>query len=376
MTTFSHTDSRLLALVLWGCLAAVRMGTAEAEAVPALVETSSTVTPAQRQWLDASVNARQKIGEEVAEAGARAWARENTLTPLFDGLEKQQSTATQQGFDQVWSNGDGLIYVIESKANSSPVNYPKYAKGYAQGTPECAVLSAERLLKSSKASVTQKEAAKAIIDAAQKGELITVVARTQHVLGEPVSTSVEVFSCTPVAQQLANEIAAALDDVARAVDAALTQRPSAPDSNTGSLKILSAGKTLSEKMGSIARFGSRALVVVGIGVEAKYRYDQHEEITEEYAAGLITSNERIAQETGNVAGAVGGWAGALGGAEACGVTGATIGSAFGPVGSALGGVGGALVGGVGGYFAGEFAAEHTAEAGVRLYTDRSSQEEE
>ena len=171
------------------------------------IANSARLTRRQLNWINASLQQRIRLAETLGEKGTRDIARLKGLRPLLDGLKR----TLPQGPDQVYRGLDGMIHVFEAKGGSSQLGH---AYGYPQGSPEWAVKSAERMLRSSKASVAERRAAKAIIEAAAKGKLKVSVVRVSHVLGEPTSTVVQQsVNCTDEATRLAKS---SLDDLGRA----------------------------------------------------------------------------------------------------------------------------------------------------------------
>lgn len=77
------------------------------------------------------------------------------------------NSTLRQGFDQVYRSGN-VMHVIEANGGSSRL--PE-AYGYLQGSPQWAVKAAERTLLSQNASPAEREAARAVLRAAQSGNL-------------------------------------------------------------------------------------------------------------------------------------------------------------------------------------------------------------
>ncbi len=137
-------------------------------------------------WRNATPEERVKISEQIGEYGARMKAKEQGLTPIFDG---SIGKTIPQGPDQVYFNPKtGEVHVFECKANSSPLNF---GYGYKQGTVEHTIKSAEAILNNPKASPLQKESARRIINAAAEGKLKISTVRTQHQLGKIVNVIIE-----------------------------------------------------------------------------------------------------------------------------------------------------------------------------------------
>lgn len=178
MQTKTHPTLRLAVLALIACASL-----AAAEAPP---RDLSRLDPAQRAWLKATPEQRRGLGEAIGEQGGRDTARRMGHTVVFDGRDK----GIAQGPDQVYVGRDGRVHVFECKANDAPLNH---AYGHRQGTVEHAVESARRVLRSSKASPAQREAARRVLEAAENSTLDVHVVRTRHVLGKPTpgATTVE-----------------------------------------------------------------------------------------------------------------------------------------------------------------------------------------
>ena len=166
-----------------------------------LMEHQPRQTPAQREWLNASTEERRLLAEELGENGAMRWARKQGWRPLIESGKR----TVPQGPDMVYRAGDGIVHVIEAKGGSGQLGH---AYGYPQGSPEWAVKSAERILKSEAASATERLAAQAVVDAAREGRLQVHVVRTSHILGEPTGVALEqTVQCSKEAEKLASSIA-------------------------------------------------------------------------------------------------------------------------------------------------------------------------
>ena len=167
----------------------------------ALLERQSHQTPAQREWLNASTGERILIAEKLGENGAMRWARKQGWQPLIESGKR----TVPQGPDMVYRAGDGIVHVIEAKGGSGQLGH---AYGHPQGSPEWAVKSAERILKSQAANPTEKLAAQAVVEAARDARLQVHVVRTSHILGEPTGVALEqTLRCSKGAAQLASSIA-------------------------------------------------------------------------------------------------------------------------------------------------------------------------
>jgi len=125
---------------------------------------------------------RQRISETIGEMGARAFAKKAGYTPLYQG-----APGKGRGFDQVYKFGKQVI-VVEAKGGSSAL---KVYHGYLQGTPKYTTKVAQEILASKTASIQAKRAAKAVIKAYRKGDLVVQAAHTSHVYGKPGLTTVQ-----------------------------------------------------------------------------------------------------------------------------------------------------------------------------------------
>lgn len=329
---------------------------------------AENATAAQRQWLAALPEQRIKLAENIGEEGARAMAKKQGLKPLMDGLGK----TLPQGPDQIYQATDGTIHVFEAKGGSSQTIQ---AYGHLQGTPEWAVKSAERVIRSSKASAAEKQAAHAVLDAAAKGKLQVQVIRTTHVLGEPTATIVErSVKCTDQATKLAQ---IAIEDLAKAAakatestGASIKAGTTVTDDATRVGADLAggaaqAGKSAS-KLATVTKGASKVAVPIAFGFDAWFRFQHGEQTEQQFANGEINQQQREIEHAKNVAGMAGGWGGALVGAKVGGAGGAAAGSCVAPgPGTAIGYAAGAVAGGIGGYFGGEAAAEAGAEWAVQ-----------
>src|SRR6266581_2279163 len=89
---------------------------------------------------------RQRIAEQIGDAGARAYARHMAFDPIYQGEPGQG-----RGFDQVYKNGRQTV-MVEAKGGSSK---PKDYHGFRQGTPEYALAVARDRLQSPTASIRE-----------------------------------------------------------------------------------------------------------------------------------------------------------------------------------------------------------------------------
>jgi hypothetical protein len=329
-------------------------------------------TAQQQAWLKATPEQRVKLAEELGEAGARLMAKKQGWQPLVDGLNK----SIPQGPDQVYRAADGMIHVVEAKGGSGQLSH---AYGHPQATPEWAVKSAERVLRSAKSSPAERDAAQAILEAASKGKLRVHVIRTSHVLGEPSRVVVE-------------QTLAGTDDAARLAKAALggSTRQGATAAGLAAAKTRDAtrgaataarnasrtpqpvGQLADDAAAGAARAGSRTLrtaakgaIVVGVAVDAGFRVNDGLQTEERFGRGEITHKEREIEHARNAAGMVGGWGGALAGGKLGVMAGGAAGTAVAPgLGTAVGGVAGGIAGGLAGYVGGEAAGETAADWAV------------
>jgi hypothetical protein len=214
----------------------------------------------QRAWLAASPQARMRMAEKLGDDGARTLARQRGLQPIFDGLDR----TIPQGPDQVYRASNGRIVVYEAKGGSSVLSL---AYGHAQGSPEWAVKSAERLLNSSQTSQLEKAAARQIIEAAASRNLDVHMVRTKHTLGLPTSTVAEAEAATTEpARKLAKQLLASLPQGSKASPGA--------------------------KVPGGAKGVLRGLVVVGVAVDANQRIETIREVNQALADGQISVEKR------------------------------------------------------------------------------------
>lgn len=256
--------------------------------------TAAGPTSQRQAWLSATPEQRVKIAEELGEEGARLMAKKQGWQPLVDGLSK----SIPQGPDQIYSAADGTIHVVEAKGGSGQLGQ---AYGYPQGTPEWAVKSCERLLRSAKSSSGDREAAREVLEAASQKRLQVHVVRTSHVLGEPSFPVIEqTLGCTDEAARLAK---AALGGARGQVPVPSFPSPAQRMANTalgGSLR--QEAVVAEEAAAGGARAGSRALrtvtkgaIVVGVGVDAGLRLHEGLKIEERFRQGEFTQEEREPQ---------------------------------------------------------------------------------
>lgn len=332
----------------------------------------SAPTGRQQQWLNATPEKRVQLAELLGEDGARQFANSKGWKPLMDGT---QSTL-RQGFDQVYRSADDIVHVVEAKGGSSQL---ARSYGYLQGSSEWAVKAAERTLTSSVASAAEKEAAKAVLQAARSGKLHVHVIRTKHVLGEPTVALLEgTTQASDDAARLArtvvddlaarginvlDDVAASSDDVARALvrtsDDAIKGAANVGD-DLARAAVAAEGST--GTVAKVAKVGSKIAIPIAVAVDVGLRVNEGVTIEQRFAEGELTQQEREISHAKNAAGMVGGWGGALAGAKLGAMGGGAAGSCVAPgPGTVIGGAAGAVVGGAVGYFGGEAAAEAAAE---------------
>lgn len=330
-------------------------------------KTSAQTTPEQKEWLDASPEQRRTLGEQIGERGGRDLARKMGLEPLFDGA---QGKGIAQGPDQVYRAKDGAIHVFETKANSSPLNT---GYGYTQGSVEHTLKSAEKVLRSPKASEAQKRAAKAILRAATEAKLKVSVVQTRHILGKVTGTGIiKEAVCGPQHIEIAKKIIEALantginiQEPASAIKTAMNAAPIKTKSANAARNTSRAGAGKTNMVKGVAKKTTKVISrssVIGIGVDAAVRGYRVYSIEQAYANGQMSDNQRIVAHGENVAGCVGGWTGAATGAKGGALVGAAIGSFFGPIGTGVGSVAGGISGAVGGYMAGDALGSASARA--------------
>jgi len=385
------------------------------------IASTKQLTPGQQEWLNATLQERITIAEQIGMEGARRYAREQQFERIFDGTGRKMP----QGPDIVCrAPKTGKVIVLEAKGGTSPLSR---AYGYQQGTPEWAVKSAEQVLHNPNVSAAEREAAEAVIKAAAEGNLEVHIVRTEHVLGDPKPPKVEkVTKCTPEAQRLAQEIGRryripGMDPAPEKAASKPTQdgrtRPaSAPEGQAGrpnngqanstpsesgpfqesqghhsleggvksasrqvqraSQRLAEASRSRNETAQQAAKLseipsarGLRGLKVlkvlgeIGIAVDMGIRAYNWRETEKAYDSGQITEAQRYKAHVNTVGGAVVGYAGGAAGGWGGAAAGAAIGTAICPgIGTAIGGAIGGIAGAIGGYWAGEKAAETAVEA--------------
>jgi len=366
------------------------------------------VDASRERYLSATPEERVRIAEEIGDAGARDWARQQGYRPIFDG----RGRTMPQGPDQVyWDPKTGETVVIEAKGGTSPLGR---GYGYEQGTQSWAVKSAEQVLHKPNASRAEREAAEQILQAAAEGKLRVEVVRTTHVQGCPEAPKLEkvvragedgaeaarlareiaIRRHIPIterttpreplskgdkvsavargverAPQATQEVAEAIQQVKQAERGVVAAEKGAAQTVRGTARTIEgveAGTAALPEAATAAKTLAKVGKVAGgvaVAVDAGVRIYEAKEVEDAYARGEITQEERNLAHAKNVAGCAGGWGGAWAGAQAGGTAGAAIGTLICPgIGTTIGGAVGGIGGAIGGYFAGEKVGEAAAEA--------------
>ncbi len=323
------------------------------ESVGKAVSSASTATARQLDWINSSIAQRVKLSEQLGEDGARAFATEKDWKPILEGTRK----ALAQGPDQVYHGGNGKIHVIEAKGGSGQLGR---GYGYSQGSPEWAVESAKRVLRHPGTTAAEREAAGAILQAAANGSLEVHIVRTSHVLGEPTAAVLErTARCSGDATRLAK---AAIADSASASDQVVCGTAKTADD---------LARTASASSKTALKVVAKAAVPIAAAVDVGLRVQEGMATERQFAAGMISAQDREVAHGKNVAGMVGGWGGAMAGAEVGAYGGAAAGTVVAPgpgttVGALAGGVAGGVAGYVGGEAAAEWAVNKVHEAGTTI----------
>lgn len=301
------------------------------------MKSAASAQPSARQfeWLRSSLEKRIELAEQLGEKGAKTIAKANEWEVLL-GPEKR---LLPQGPDIICKSPDGEIIVIEAKGGTSPLGH---AYGHPQGTPEWAVKSAERVVKSPNASAAEREINQLVLKAAQEGHLKVVVTRTEHVLGEPFRTVVE--SSAKGGRKAARIASEALDEIA-----AGAAKTGAKTAHAIEQTAQQAGRTASK-----IKTAAKVVTVVAFVVDVGVRACDATQVEKDYEAGKITAHERVKRHAENAGEFVGGWGGALAGAEGGAAIGTVVG---GPVGAFIGGA----IGGIGGYYLGDKGGHWVAD---------------
>lgn len=326
----------------------------ETAAVQPATGTLPEVPSYHSQWMNASIPERQRLAEELGEAGAKRFAAAKGWEPILTNTDK----AMRQGFDQVYRSGDGLIHVVEAKGGTSSLGN---GYGYRQGTTEWAVKAAEKTLKNHAATEAEKFAAREVLKAAANGKLNVHVVRTPHVLGKPGATVVEsMLKTTPEAKMLAKQCLEAAVVRSTGEGAAVATKTVARTTKT--LEGAAEGTAM-----GLGRTVVKGAPAVGVAVEVGIRGYGSYQTEMDYANGNITGQQRVENHAGNVGGCVGGVSGAYAGASGGAMVGATAGSVVPVVGTAIGGAVGGIIGGIGGYMCGDYAGEKAGRTAMRWF---------
>ncbi|MCS6851289.1 MAG: hypothetical protein NZ700_08995 [Gemmataceae bacterium] len=335
--------------IVWGLQTATALAETPMPEPGAPLEeiTDPSLLPDSRrdEWLRATPEERALIAQEIGEEGARRFAQAKNWRPIFDG----KGCSYPHGLDQVYEAADGTIHVIEAKGGAGRLGH---GYGHPQGSPEWAVEAAKRTLESSKACPKQKQAARAVLEAAAKGKMEVHVVQTTHTLGKP----------TAILRQRTSKVTRAARKMARAFLDALAKSAanSADDVARGVAK--SAVSQTNGATGNLLKNAAKFGAVAGAAAELGMRGYEVYETERRYAAGEISQQEREVSHAKNAAGVAGGLAGAWAGFEVGAMGGGALGSCVAPgPGTVIGGVVGGAVGGVAGYFGGEAAAQAAAE---------------
>ncbi|MDO4569450.1 MAG: hypothetical protein Q4D38_03600 [Planctomycetia bacterium] len=329
----------------------------------------------RQRWIEAGDQGRIRLVEEIGETGAERTARSKGWEKLLGKEHKAPNHS--QGFDQVWRSSDRTVHVIEAKGGNSPVEThyrsPELPAGFKQGTPEWCVESAKKTLKSNVASEAEKQMAKIVLEAAEKGKLNVHVIRTKHVLGSPSMPVWESMKrSTEKSMEMASKALRSLRTATPATHAAhtipnvgtsasVTNSTQTATQTATQAATQTAGKTASKTAASVAKV-AKVAGAAGVAIDVGLRAHEAVEVEKQYKAGQITKSERGKAHTKNAAGMAGGWGGAAAGGYGGAAVGAAIGSVVPGPGTAIGGFVGGVVGAVGGYFGGEKAAEATVDA--------------
>lgn len=359
----------LVGVIAVGCLflqmsdrCAAQTATLDSPAAP-LTFHPGIGTERQQQWLAASLNDRVRLAEQLGEEGARGYARSQGWAPIHDGTDRTMI----HGPDQVYRSADGAVHVVEAKGGSGQLGQ---GYGHVQGSTEWAVESAKRVLSNPAASTAERESARAVLEAASRGNLTVHVVRTSHVLGEPAATVLEqTVTCTDDASRLAQT---ALDDIGRiaahSVDEASTLSGTlarASDDTAKATQEIAKGADdvahFAAEGGSWLKTAGRTLLVIGAAADGGFRIYDGYKTEQAYADGAIDQQQREVSHCRNAAGMATGWAGATALGE-CGVLGGgAIGTMVCPgIGTAIGSAVGGVSCGIAGYFGGEWAGANTA----------------
>ncbi len=287
---------------------------------------------------------------------------------------------------------DGSICVVEAKGGGSPLGE---GYGHRQATPEWAVKSAERVMRSPGATYEAKEASKRVLEAAAEKKLKVYLIRTPHVRGKAKEPIVElVMGCSDEAARMAREIlaptpVAKMRGESREKNLGVGMKVLAESSKKAALLSSEeasavraagrAGKMIDAEMESarvlrcvpkvdksVAKTAGTMAMAIDLGM-AVHEISETEARFRNYE---ITQQERELRHAEVIAGRAGGWSGAWAGMWVGGEVGGAAGSCVAPgPGTAVGGVVGATAGGIVGYFVGEEAAREISSAAVKAVHD-------
>lgn len=297
------------------------------------------------------------LSEAAGEKGARAFAKSQGWTPLFDGTGK----TILQGPDQVHQGANGIVHVLEAKGGAVRINS---GYGYSQGSSEWAVRSARRVLRSPITSAAEKAAARTILEAASKGRLMIHIVATANLGGAAgVPILKQTVACTPEATTLAQGFLAEFGiSGTEAVDAVSLGTAAAGD---GVAVVAPAVRSASE--GFAAGFGRTVLMAgvkfllpIAIVADVASHVPAFAQTEQHYGSGEITEQQREREHVDQASRTVGGLTGAAGTAWLGMKIIAPLAAMTGPAAPYVEVIAG-LGFGVGGYFLGEEAAARLGE---------------
>ena len=189
-----------------------------------------------------------------------------------------------------------------SNALGSPLGH---SFGYIQGTPENAVKSAEFVLRNSKASVSEQQAARVVLHAATERKLQVHVVQTQHVLGEPKSARLDrTLAASDDTARLGRQV---IEDLARkgvevADDASRVGKSALQSADDTAMTAATKGR-------KVLRPATKGAVFIGLVVDSGIRIRDGMEVELRFADGEINQRLREVAHARNAAGMVGGWGG-------------------------------------------------------------------
>ena len=376
-------------VLLWAGAVSLSMNPVSAQEVNVLDPASvimenhlRTLPNYRAQWLKATTAERQRLAEQIGEAGARLVCERQGWTCEMDGGFK----AVRQGFDQVWSAGD-QVYVVEAKGGTSTLGT---GYGYPQGSPEWAVEAAKKTLTSHQTSEAEKRAARLVLKAAAEKKLAVCIIQTEHMLGEPMKPKFKKVAATSdKAMEMAREAykefsiqsafrakpgkgRSVLEPFSASDETVFAKTRSMKHSVIGASETVCAeakaagksaqtaaktGKALGGTVKAVGKIAGPAAAAADIGMRGYEAY----ETEQKFKNGEITRQERNKAHVKNGAEMAGGGAGAWAGMTAGSAAGAVAGSVVPGPGTAIGGFVGGLAGGIGGYFGGSKAADATVD---------------